>query len=432
MIYNEEFETLPREALKALQLKRLQQTLQRAYHTIGYYKRSLSATGVSPQDVISLDNLRNLPFTTREDVRKNYPFGLFSVPMSNIVRLHATTGTSGRSSVFSYTRRDIDTWTELNVRSLVAAGVTKNDIVHNAFSYGLLPVGLGVHYGTEKIGASVIPMSDGNTKRQITLLQDFGPTVLCSTPSYALHLAHEGESQGVNMKTLQLRVGIFGGELWSDATRDAIEDAFSIRALNIFGISEIMEPGIACECLEGRHGMHIFEDHFLVETINPQTGEVLPEGDEGELVFTSLTKEAFPLIRYRSGDISRLITEPCRCGRTHVRMERVLKRCDDMLTIRGINIFPGQVEAILQEIEGVSTDYQLIIDKAGALDTVELHVEVGEKYFAEAGGVKELQAIEKRIAKDMKDYLSIPPRVKLVAPQTLAQKKAKVIDKRII
>ncbi|HOE78693.1 MAG TPA: phenylacetate--CoA ligase [Smithellaceae bacterium] len=432
MIYNEEFETLPREALKALQLKRLQQTLQRAYHTIGYYKRSLSATGVSPQDVISLDNLRNLPFTTREDVRKNYPFGLFSVPMSNIVRLHATTGTSGRSSVFSYTRRDIDTWTELNVRSLVAAGVTKNDIVHNAFSYGLLPVGLGVHYGTEKIGASVIPMSDGNTKRQITLLQDFGPTVLCSTPSYALHLAHEGESQGVNMKTLQLRVGIFGGELWSDATRDAIEDAFSIRALNIFGISEIMEPGIACECLEGRHGMHIFEDHFLVETINPQTGEVLPEGDEGELVFTSLTKEAFPLIRYRSGDISRLITEPCRCGRTHVRMERVLKRCDDMLTIRGINIFPGQVEAILQEIEGVSTDYQLIIDKAGALDTVELHVEVGEKYFAEAGGVKELQAIEKRIVKDMKDYLSIPPRVKLVAPQTLAQKKAKVIDKRII
>ena len=236
----------------------------------------------------------------------------------------------------------------------------------------------------------------------------------------------------MNMKTLQLRVGIFGGELWSDATRDAIEDAFSIRALNIFGISEIMEPGIACECLEGRHGMHIFEDHFLVETINPQTGEVLPEGDEGELVFTSLTKEAFPLIRYRSGDISRLITEPCRCGRTHVRMERVLKRCDDMLTIRGINIFPGQVEAILQEIEGVSTDYQLIIDKAGALDTVELHVEVGEKYFAEAGGVKELQAIEKRIVKDMKDYLSIPPRVKLVAPQTLAQKKAKVIDKRII
>ncbi|MGB4220790.1 MAG: phenylacetate--CoA ligase [Smithellaceae bacterium] len=432
MIYNEEFETLPREALKALQLKRLQQTLQRAYHTIGYYKRSLSATGVSPQDVISLDNLRNLPFTTREDVRKNYPFGLFSVPMSNIVRLHATTGTSGRSSVFSYTRREIDTWTELNVRSLVAAGVTKNDIVHNAFSYGLLPVGLGVHYGTEKIGASVIPMSDGNTKRQITLLQDFGPTVLCSTPSYALHLAHEGESQGVNMKTLQLRVGIFGGELWSDATRDAIEDAFSIRALNIFGISEIMEPGIAGECLEGRHGMHIFEDHFLVETINPQTGEVLPEGDEGELVFTSLTKEAFPLIRYRSGDISRLITEPCRCGRTHVRMERVLKRCDDMLTIRGINIFPGQVEAILQEIEGVSTDYQLIIDKADALDTVELHVEVGEKYFAEAGGVKELQAIEKRIVKDMKDYLSIPPRVKLVAPQTLAQKKAKVIDKRII
>lgn len=432
MIYNEEFETLPREALKALQLKRLQQTLQRAYHTVGYYKQSLGAAGVTPQNIKSLEHMKDLPFTTREDLRKNYPFGLFSVPMSSIVRLHATTGTSGRSSVFSYTRRDIDIWTELCARSLVAAGVTKNDIVHNAFAYGLLPGGLGLHYGTEKIGASVIPMSDGNTKRQILLLQDFGPTVLCSTPSYALHLAREGEAQGVNMKTLQLRVGIFGGELWSEATRDAIEESFGIRALNIFGISEVMEPGIASECLEGRHGMHIFEDHFLVETIDPQTGEALPEGDEGELVITSLTKEAFPLIRYRSGDLSRLITEPCRCGRTHIRMERVLKKCDDMLTIRGINIFPGQVEAILQDIDGVSTDYQLIIDKDGALDTVELHVEVGEKYFAEAGGVKELQAIEKRIVKDMKDYLSIPPRVKLVAPQTLAQKEAKVIDKRII
>jgi phenylacetate-CoA ligase len=432
MIYNEEFETLPREALKALQLKRLQQTLQRVYHTVGYYKKSLSAAGISPQGIGSLQDLNKLPFTTRDNLRDNYPFGLFSVPMSNIVRLHASTGTSGRSSVFSYTRRDIDTWTELTARCLVAAGVTKNDIVHNAFAYGLLPGGLGLHYGTEKIGASVIPMSDGNTKRQILLLQDFGPTVLCSTPSYALHLALEGKAQGVDMKTLQLRVGIFGAELWSDVTRDAIEEAFGIRALNIFGISEMMGPGIACECLEGRHGMHIFEDHFLVETINPETGEPLLEGDEGELVFTSLTKEAFPLVRYRSGDISRLITEPCRCGRTHVRMERVLKRCDDMLTIRGINIFPGQVEAILQEIEGVEADYQLIVDKVGALDTVELHVEVGEKFFAEAGGVKELQAIEKRIVKDMKDYLSISPRVRLVAPQTLRQKKSKVIDKRTI
>ena len=237
---------------------------------------------------------------------------------------------------------------------------------------------------------------------------------------------------GVNMKSLQLRVGIFGAELWSEATRDAIEDAFGIKALNIFGLSEMMGPGIACECLEGRQGMHIFEDHFLVETINPETGQTLPEGEEGELVFTSLTKEAFPLVRYRSGDVSRLIPEPCRCGRTHIRMERVLKRCDDMLTIRGINIFPSQVEAILREIEGVETEYQLIIDKVGALDAVELHVEVGEKFFGEAGGVKELQKIEQRIVKDMKDYLSISPRVKLVAPRSLKDKGKKVIDKRLI
>lgn len=431
MIYNEEFETLPREALKALQFKRLQNVLQRVYHTVGFYKKSFDAAKISLESLSTLDELKKIPFMTRQDLLNNYPFGLFAVPLSNIVRLHASSGTSGRSSVFSYTRRDIEIWTELTARSLVAAGLTKNDIVHNAFSYGLLPGGLGLHYGAEKIGASVIPMSDGNTKRQILLLQDFGPTVLCSTPSYALHLAEEGKALGVDMKNLKLRVGIFGAELWSEATRDAIESAFGIKALSMFGLSEILGPGIAAECLEAHHGMHIFEDHFIVETIHPETGQVLPEGEEGELVFTSLTKEAFPLIRYRSGDISRLIPEPCRCGRTHVRMERVLKRSDDMLTIRGINIFPVQVEAILRDIEGVEPDYQLILDKVGALDAVELHVEVGEKFF-EAGGVKELQGIEKRIIKDMKDYLSISPRVKLVAPQTLKSKEKKVIDKRTI
>jgi len=432
MIYNEEFETLPREALKALQLKRLQQVLQRVYYTVGFYKKSMDAAKITPESIQSLKDLQKVPFITRQDLRNNYPFGLFAVPMSNIVRLHASSGTSGRASVFSYTRRDLDTWTDLTARSLVAAGLNKNDIVHNAFSYGLLPGGLGLHYGIEKIGASVIPISDGNTKRQITILQDFGPTVLCATPSYALHLAQEGTAMGVNMKSLQLRVGIFGSELWSDATRDAIEEAFNIKALNIFGLSEIMGPGIAMECLEGRRGMHIFEDHFIVETINPQTGETLPEGEEGELVFTSLTREAFPLIRYRSGDISRLITEPCRCGRTHIRMESVLKRSDDMLTIRGINIFPVQVEAILKDIQGVEPHYQMILDKEGALDAVELHVEVSDIFFGEAGGVKELQMIEKRIVKDMKDYLSISPRVKLVTPQTLKEGGKKVIDKRTI
>jgi phenylacetate-CoA ligase len=432
MIYLEEFETLPREALKALQFKRLQSVLQRVYHTVGFYKKSLSEANVTPERLSSLDDLSKLPFTTRQDLSANYPFGLFAVPMSSIVRLHASSGTTGRSSVFSYTRRDIEIWTELTARSLTAAAVTKNDIVHNAFSYGLFPGGLGMHYGVEKIGASVVPMSDVNTKRQILLLQDFGPTVLCSTPSYALHLAEEGRAMGVDLKSLKLRVGIFGAELWSDATRDTLEEVFGIKALGMYGFSEMQGSGLAAECLEGRSGMHVFEDHFIVETIHPETGEVLPEGEVGELVFTSLTREAFPLIRYRSGDISRLINEPCPCGRTHIRMARVLKRSDDMLIIRGIAIFPSQVEAILKSIDGVGPDYQLIIDKVGALDAVELQVEVGEKFFSTTGGVKELQSIEQRIVKDMKDYLSISPRVKLVAPQTLKEKEKRIIDKRTI
>jgi phenylacetate-CoA ligase len=435
MFYNEEFETLPREALQALQLKRLQQVLQRVYHTVGHYKRSFDAFKVKPDDIMSMADLRNLPFTTRQDLQDNYPFGLFAVPMSSIVRLHASSGTSGRSTVFGYTKRDIETWSELMARCLVAAGLTKNDIIHNAFDYGLFTGGLGLHYGAEKIGASVVPMSGGNTKRQLMILQDFGPTVLCCTPSYALHLAEQGKALGVNMNTLKLRVGIFGAEPWTKTMCDEIEKQYGITALNIFGLSEVMGPGMAMECPEGRLGMHIFEDHFIVETINPRTGQVLKEGEEGELVFTTLTKEAFPLIRYRSGDVSRLITEPCRCGRSHVKMERVLKRSDDMLIIRGVNIFPAQVEAILTDIEGLEPHYQLIIEKAGALDSLELQVEVSEKTFSESGSVKELQNIEKRIVKDMKDFLGVAPRVKLVEPNRLQRSDGtvtKVIDKRRI
>ena len=430
MIYNEEFETLPREALRALQVKRLQQVLERVYHSVGFYKKSLDAAKIKPHEIKSIADMGKLPFITRRDLRDNYPFGLFAVPMSNIVRLHASSGTSGRSTVFGYTRRDIETWSELMARSLAAAGLNKNDIIHNAFEYGLFTGGLGLHYGAEKIGASVIPMSGGNSKRQIMILQDFGPTAICCTPSYALHLAEEGKAIGVDMKSLKLRVGIFGAEPWSKAMSAQIENTFGITALDLFGLSEVMGPGMAMECLEGRNGMHIFEDHFIVETINPKTGEVLPEGEEGELVFTTLTKEAFPLIRYRSGDVSRLITEPCRCGRTHIKMERVLKRSDDMLIIRGINIFPSQIEAILIAIEGLEPQYQLIIDRAGALDSLELHVEVSDKIFSDSGGVKELQKIEKRILKDMKDYLGIAPNVKLVEPSTLKKTDARIIDKR--
>ena len=432
MIYNEEFETLPREALRALQVKRLQQVLERVYHSVGFYKKSLDVAKIKPHEIKSITDMGKLPFITRQDLRDNYPFGLFAVPMSNIVRLHASSGTSGRSTVFGYTKRDIETWSELMARSLAAAGINKNDIIHNAFGYGLFTGGLGLHYGAEKIGASVIPMSGGDSKRQIMILQDFGPTVICCTPSYALHLAEEGKGMGIDMTSLKLRVGIFGAEPWSKKMSTEIENTFGITALDLFGLSEVIGPGMAMECLEGRNGMHIYEDHFIVETINPQTGEVLPEGEEGELVFTTLTKEAFPLIRYRSGDVSRLITEPCRCGRTHIKMERVLKRSDDMLIIRGVNIFPSQIEAILTDIEGLEPQYQLIVDKAGALDSLELHVEVSDKIFSDSGGVKELQKIEKRILKDMKDYLGIAPNVKLVEPSTLKKTDAKIIDKRRI
>ncbi len=435
MIYNEEFETLPREVLEALQLKRLKQVVQRVYHTVGFYRKTFDETGVTPDDIRSLDDLRRFPFTTKQDLRDNYPFGMFAVPMSSVVRLHASSGTTGRSTVVGYTKRDIETWSELMARCFVAAGLTKNDIIHNAYGYGLFTGGLGAHYGAEKLGASVIPMSGGNTKRQIMILQDFGPTAICCTPSYALNLAEQGKAMGVDMRSLKLRIGVFGAEPWSDRMRQEIENALGITALNIFGLSEVMGPGVAMECIEGRNGMHIFEDHFLVETINPETGEVLPPGEVGELVFTTITKEAFPLIRYRTRDISCLFAEPCRCGRTLHRMDRVAGRSDDMLIIRGVNVFPSQIEAILLAIKGVEPHYQLIVDRAGNLDTLEIQVEVGEQIFANADEVKVLQNMERRIVKDIKDYLGVSAKVKLVEPKTLQRSEGKagrVLDKRRI
>ena len=435
MIYSEEFETLPREVLEALQLKRLKQVVQRVYHTVGFYRKAFDKAGVTPDDIKSLDDLRRFPFTTKQDLRENYPFGMFAVPMSSIVRLHASSGTTGRSTVVGYTKRDIETWSELMARCFVAAGVTKNDIIHNAYGYGLFTGGLGAHYGAEKLGASVIPMSGGNTKRQIMILQDFGPTAICCTPSYALNLAEQGKAMGIDMRSLKLRVGVFGAEPWSDKMRQEIESVLGITALNIYGLSEIMGPGVAMECIEGRNGMHIFEDHFLVETIHPDTGEVLPPGESGELVFTTITKEAFPLIRFRTRDISRLLTEPCRCGRTLHRMDRVTGRSDDMLIIRGVNVFPSQIEAVLLAIEGVEPQYQLIVDRTGNLDTLEIQVEVGEQIFANADEVKVLQNMERRIVKDIKDYLGVTAKVKLVEPKTIQRlegKSSRVLDKRRI
>ena len=435
MIYNEEFETLPREALDALQLKRLQQVAQRVYHTVGFYRTAFDEAGVKPDDIKSLADLARLPFTTKQDLRDNYPFGLFAVPMSSVVRLHASSGTTGRSTVVGYTKRDIDAWSEMMARCFVAAGLTKNDIIHNAYGYGLFTGGLGAHYGAEKLGASVIPMSGGNTKRQIMILQDFGPTAICCTPSYALNLAEQGRAMNVDMRALKLRVGIFGAEPWSEKMRDEIEIAMNITALNIYGLSEVMGPGVSMECMEGRDGMHIFEDHFIAEIINPDTGEVLPYGEKGELVFTTITKEAFPLIRYRTRDITTLNMAPCRCGRSLVRMERVTGRSDDMLIIRGVNVFPSQIEAVLLNIKGIEPHYQLIVDRIDQLDTLEVQVEVSEKLLAESGEVKVLQNMERRIVKDMKDYLGISAKVKLVEPKSLQRyegKASRVMDKRQI
>ncbi len=435
MIYNEEYETLPREALEALQLKRLKQVTARVYHNVAFYKDSFVRAGVSPDNLRSLDDLRRFPFTTKKDLLANYPFGLFAAPMSNVVRLQASSGTTGRSTVVGYTKQDIEIWAELVARCLVAADITKNDIIHNAYGYGLFTGGLGLHYGAERLGASVIPMAGGNTKRQLMILQDFGPTVICCTPSYALNLAEQGQAMHIDMRSLKLRVGIFGAEPWSRQMRDEIEQVFAIKAMNIYGLSEIMGPGVAMECSEGREGMHIYEDHFLVETIDPETGEVLPPGELGELVFTTLSKEAFPLIRYRTRDISRLNTTPCRCGRTFCRMERIMGRSDDMLIIRGVNVFPSQIEAVIVDIEGLEPHYQLIVERKGTLDTLEVQVEVTESQFVNADEVKILQKLEKRILKDMKDYLGITAKIKLVGPNSLPRfegKASRVIDKRRI
>ncbi|MEN6474625.1 MAG: phenylacetate--CoA ligase [Syntrophaceae bacterium] len=433
MIFNYEFETLPREALEALQLKRLQQVAARCYHTVSFYRKAFDNAKVKPEDIKSLDDLRRLPFTVKQDLRDNYPFGLFTVPMNNVVRLHASTGTTGNATVVGYTKRDIETWAELMARCFSAAGLTSNDIIHNAYGYGLFTGGLGAHYGAEKLGASVIPMSGGSTKRQIVILQDFGPTAICCTPSYALFLAEAGKDMGVDMRALKLRVGILGAEPWSERMRQEIEDKLNITALNIYGLSEIIGPGVSMECAEAKNGMHIFEDNFIVECINPVSGEPVPYGQPGELVFTTITKEAFPLIRYRTKDMSCLHPEPCRCGRTFVKMERVTGRSDDMLIIRGVNVYPSQIESVLLNIEGLEPHYQLVVDREGTLDTLEVQVEVSEKVFSDE--VRILQKLEKRLTKDIKDLLGVSAKVKLVEPKTLQRfegKAQRVTDKRKI
>jgi phenylacetate-CoA ligase len=431
VIYDEEFETLPREALEAIQLKRLQRVVEKVYATVPFYKKAFDEKGVKPDDIGSLEDLQKLPFTMKQDLRDNYPFAMFATPMQNVVRIHASSGTTGKPTVVGYTRRDIDTWSELMARTLAAAGTHKGDIVHNAYGYGLFTGGLGFHYGTERLGASVIPVSGGNTKRQVLLMKDFGPTVLTCTPSYALRLAEVADDEGVDFKSLKFKVGVFGAEPWSENMRWEIEKKLGLDAVDIFGLSEIIGPGVAVECVEAKQGLHIFEDHFIPEVIDPETGQVLPYGEPGELVFTTLTKEAFPLIRYRTRDLSTLYREPCKCGRTLVRMGRITGRSDDMLIIRGVNVFPSQIESVLMARKDVAPYYQLIVERKGRMDSLGVDVEINEDVFS--GDVKDLQPKEREIEKDIKDMLGVSCKVRLVAPKTIQRSEGKaerVIDKR--
>jgi phenylacetate-CoA ligase len=429
-IWDQQHECMPREELEQLQLERLQATLNRVYKNVSCYRNKFNAAGIIPEDVQSLTDLSRLPFTVKEDLRLNYPYGMFAVPLREVVRIHSSSGTTGKPTVVGYTRHDLDTWSNLVARFMTAAGVTHDDVVQIAFGYGLFTGAFGLHYGTETIGASVIPMSGGNTDKQIMIMQDYKTTVLVCTPSYALTIADRMEKLGVKPQDLALRVGLFGGEPWSEEMRRQIEEKLHIVATDNYGLSEVMGPGIAGDCLQ-KCGMHIFEDHFIPEIIDPLTCEVLPPGSVGELVLTSLTKEAFPMIRYRTRDITRLDYAPCACGRTLVRMQKTMGRSDDMLIIKGVNVFPTQIEEILFQVEGCEPHYQLVIDRIDNVDRLEVQVEVNEAIFFDE--MKKQREFVLNVEKRLANALGIGAKVKLVEPSTILRSEGKaerVIDRR--
>jgi phenylacetate-CoA ligase len=424
-------ETMPRESLEALQLRRLQAVVDRVYHLVPFYRRRMDDLGVKPEHIRTLADLRLLPFTTKQDLRDNYPFGMFAAPMEQIVRIHASSGTTGKPTPVAYTQRDLETWAELMARALASAGAHRGDIIHNAYGYGLFTGGLGIHYGAERLGAAVIPVSGGQTRRQIMLLQDFGPTVITCTPSFALYLAEVGQEMGVDFQGLKLKVGVFGAEPWTEGMRQEIEKRLNLDAVDIYGLSEIIGPGVSVECIEAKAGLHVAEDHFIPEILNPADLSAQPAGELGELVITTLTKEAVPLLRYRTRDITSLNYAPCICGRTILRMNRLQGRSDDMLIIRGVNVFPSQIESVLMETPGVAPHYQLIVDREGMLDTLEVQVEVDEATFSDE--VKQMQALAQSIQRKIKDYFTVSVKVKLVEPQSIPRSEGKakrVIDKR--
>jgi phenylacetate-CoA ligase len=382
-LYDSAAETMPREMLSALQLERLQKMLAQTYDRVPYQRARLAAAGFAPGGLSSLAEVAQLPFTEKADLRDNYPFGLFAVPQSEILRLHASSGTTGRPTVVGYTHGDIARWADLMARSLACAGARPGDVVHNAYGYGLFTGGLGAHYGAERLGCTVVPMSGGNTERQIALIEDFAAAVLCCTPSYALNIAEVAERRGIDLARGGLRLGVFGAEPWSQAMRETLEARLGLAALDIYGLSEILGPGVAMECGIAQDGLHGWEDHFLFETIDPETGASLPEGTTGELVITTLTKEALPLIRYRTRDVTRIEARPCACGRTHRRIMRITGRSDDMLIIRGVNLYPSQIEAALLGFPGIAPHYQLVVERSGVLDSLTVEVELGQEVASE-------------------------------------------------
>lgn len=437
-MWNRQIEAIDRHELQRLQLERLNRTIERVKR-VPFYQGLLQREDMR---IRQLSDLKNLPFTNKSDLREHYPFGLFAEPLSAIRRLHASSGTKGKPTVVGYTQTDLLNWSEVCARSLAAAGAKSGDIIHNSYGYGLFTGGLGVHYGAEKLGATVVPASGGRTQQQIMLIKDFGARVLCSTPSYALNIAYTIEELGIDIKTIKLAIGIFGAESWTEELRAQIESKLKIKAVDIYGLSEIMGPGVSQECLEGsrlgeKSGLHIWEDHFLPEIIDPKTAEVLPLGAEGELVFTTLTKEALPLLRYRTGDISRLIDERCPCGRTMRRMARVKARLDDMLIIRGVNVFPSEIEKILLQIEELSPHYQLVLDRIKALDILKVEIEVTEEIVRHWGqfsrsGV-DFTELSNRIQCLLKDHLGLSADVLLMEPKSIARSEGKsqrIIDKR--
>jgi phenylacetate-CoA ligase len=430
MIWNKTFECMGREEMRACQGKRLMSMVERVYYNVPFYRNKMQEMGIHPGDIKSVDDLKLLPFTTKHDLRDNYPFGLFAVPQSEIVRVHASSGTTGKPTVVGYTRHDLSIWKEVIARTLTAAGAHKHDIVHIAYGYGLFTGGLGLHYGSEEIGATVIPVSGGNTQRQLQIMRDFGSTVLACTPSYALYLAEAMEESGFPRSDYKLRVGIFGAEPWTENMRREIEAKWNIKAIDIFGLSEVIGPGVSYEC-ECQKGLHINEDHFIPEVIDPVTLEVLPEGSEGELVFTTITKEGLPLLRYRTRDLTTLDFQKCDCGRTLVRMKKCTGRSDDMLIIRGVNLFPSQIETVLLEMEETQPHYLLYVDRVNNLDTLELHVEVDQKFFTDSIG--QLQNLTHKIQHKLENTIGLSIHVKLVEPKTIERSEGKakrVIDRR--